>query len=118
MPKEKNMPQFVEAETVKVARLEEQMKNLNDNFVANVNEIKRDVAVIKEKLDDSYMRKEDAKKMWDEAMVIAKTADETHKNLESKIRKLEDWKIWVVAYATGISATVYFLLNYFFKGKI
>ncbi len=77
----------------------------------DVKELKTDVAGRVAALEIEKVNKEDFKIFTDDQQI-------TNGNLGGRIRILEDWKIWVIAYATGISATVYFVLNYIFKGKI
>ncbi len=74
-------------------------------------ELKTDVAGRVAALEQEKLNKVDFDKIQDEQQT-------TNGNLDGRVRTLEDWKIWVIAYATGISAVVYFGLNYFFKGKI
>ncbi len=77
----------------------------------DVKELKTDVAGRVAALEAEKVDRSDFAKALEEQQ-------KTNGNLDGRIRTLEDWKIWVIAYATGISAVVYFGLNYFFKGKI
>ena len=89
--------------------------NETANIKLNLAELKTDIKDLKLNVADRVSLLEQEKMNKADADKLLEEANKVHEDLQKRIRKLEDWKIWVVAYTSGIAGVLYFILDYFFK---
>ncbi len=78
----------------------------------SVSEHQKDIQTIKETALTNAETAKEAIRYTEQLKGEAKANQLIAEARELRIRKLEDWRIWVIAYATGGGAVAYFVLNY------
>lgn len=86
--------------------------NETKNIKESVTDLRADVKDLKLNVADRVAALETEKSNKVEVDKTTGILFERYDQVEARTRKLEDWRIWVVAYAAGGGAVAFFILNY------
>jgi len=89
---------------IDIAVLKEQVTQITKSMIS----IQADITVINGKLDDTFVRKTD----YD---VGAKANQDTHVDIDSRLRVLENWKWWLAGAIGVLGFVVTIMANHYFK---